>query len=81
MKKNIAIVIGIIMLSCLLVIIANSSKKIMFSIFEPEVMTACEITNKKGKVIFKCVGEKGTCDASALGYNLQCSGTEVKIED
>lgn len=38
---------------------------------------SCSIKNKKGEVVFSCVGEKGTCPASALGYTLECSGQKA----
>ena len=43
---------------------------------EVEALASCEITDKKGNVVFECVGDEGKCDASKLGYTLICSGIE-----
>lgn len=37
----------------------------------------CSIKNKKGEVVFSCLGEDGTCRESALGYTLECSGQKA----
>jgi len=44
-------------------------------------LAACEITDKKGKVIFKCVGEDGECSTSMLGYTLTCTGKEKDLKE
>ena len=46
---------------------------------EVEVLAACEITNRKGEVIFVCEGEEGECEATALGNTLTCSGKQQSL--
>lgn len=47
------------------------------SLLVQDADASCSIKNKKGEVVFSCVGEKGTCPASALGYTLECSGQKA----
>lgn len=47
-----------------------------FSLGDPavEALAACEIVSSSGTVKLECVGEEGTCSASAMGHTLVCSG-------
>ncbi len=42
---------------------------------ECDALTSCEITSKKGEVVFSCSGEN-TCSSTHLGYTLTCDGTK-----
>ena len=45
---------------------------------EVEALAGCEILNKKGEIVYQCIGNEGHCDPkSAMGHTLICSGTEV----
>lgn len=46
--------------------------------FCKDVKASCEIVNKKGDVIFECVGEEGKCSTTKFGYTLECSGAIVE---
>ena len=63
-------------------ILCNQSvtKKTDLILQKSEACADCELTNNKGKVIFKCEGS-GTCSADKLGYTLTCNSTEVAIKE
>ena len=43
-----------------------------------EALASCEVTNKKGEIVYACTGEEGQCKPDpVLGHTLVCSGTEV----
>ena len=46
---------------------------------ESESDSNCEVTNKKGEIVFQCSGEDGTCKKTVMGYTLNCTG-QVTID-
>ena len=46
---------------------------------EGELDSNCEVTNKKGEIVFQCSGQDDTCKKTVMGYTLKCTG-EVTID-
>ena len=41
---------------------------------EGELDSKCEVTNKKGEIVFQCSGQDDTCKKTEMGYTLKCTG-------
>lgn len=53
---------------------ANATRSGLIST-DVDALAGCEITNKKGEVLFSCSGEN-TCSETYLGKTLTCDGTK-----
>ena len=69
----------LVAVAAIVAVVLNVSKSTCVWNLEVEALAACEITNGRGKVIFKCVGEEGECEGSYLGNTLSCSGKQVDL--
>lgn len=79
MKKKIILTLGALFIGAMAITLNSLSERNFFKSLtnsDVEALAACEITGRKGKVLYKCTGERNTCSVPYGGYTLSCSGTK-----
>ena len=71
-KKTLIAVIAVMLLGSIVSLKADQPP-------EGELDSKCEVTNKKGEIVFQCSGQDDTCKKTEMGYTLKCTG-EVTID-
>ena len=71
-KKTLIAVIAVMLLGSIVSLKADQPP-------EGELDSNCEVTNKKGEIVFQCSGQDDTCKKTVMGYTLKCTG-EVTID-
>ena len=66
-KKTLIAVIAVMLLGSIVSLKADQPP-------EGELDSKCEVTNKKGEIVFQCSGQDDTCKKTEMGYTLKCTG-------
>ena len=79
MKRFFTLILIVVVSMSAVVLLKVSSKSADVWEAEIEALASCEITDKKGNLVFECTGEEGECQVTYLGHTLTCTGKEKTL--